>query len=55
MCSRHVRRGVGIVDPDAEFLIHHHFEQFSRIMLELLAREEVIEERWPRDLCVFGG
>lgn len=55
MCSGHVRQGVGVVDADIEFLIHHHFEQFSRIMLELLSCEEVIEECWPRDLCVFGG
>ena len=55
MCSCDIFHVVDLMDPDTELLIDHQLEELSRIMLEFVSCEDVIDERWPSDLCVLCG
>lgn len=42
-----------MVNPNIQFVLHDKIEELRGILLELLSRVDVIEERWPQDLDVL--
>lgn len=55
MCFCNVLQGVDVMDANAEFLFGHHLPERVRVFFELLAGEDVIEQRWPDDFGVLCG
>lgn len=53
MCPRYIFQWICLMDPNLYVIFRHQLEKFSRILLKLLCRSNIVKQTRPHNFVIL--